>query len=159
MGSSSSTRWSFKGGKNQQNGISLGKKKKTTNLVTGKSTFKPPNKKREMTYKHLPVLCDLLLPLWCFLIFSPAGKEQNTTEMRRLHRRGGEKERVGNQEQFNEVTSAIRLSQTWCSLSLLLTSVVVATKFRRKTCVCLCAHTALSCEKGLLQLGKKYFLF
>jgi len=76
-----------------------------TNLVAGKSSFKPPNKTRQSAHKYLPVLCDLLLPLWCFLVFSPAGKEQNTTEIRRLHWWGGKKERVRNQEQLREVTS------------------------------------------------------
>lgn len=115
-----------------------------TNLVTGKSSFKPPNKKRQTTHKYLPVLCGLLLPLWCFLVFSPAGKEQNTTEIRKLYWWGGEKEKVRNEGQLSEITSAMRFPQTWCSYALLLTSVVVVTNFGRKRCICLYAHLALS---------------
>lgn len=67
-----------------------------TNLVTGNPPSNPLTKKRQITHKYLPYLCDLVLPLRCFLVFSPAGKEQNTTEIRKLNWWGWEKETVSN---------------------------------------------------------------
>lgn len=132
------------------------KKEKTTNLVVGKSFFKPPTKERnDLQMPSSPLRFTLTSVMFSYIFSCRKRTKYNWDEKASQARR--KKERVRNQEQFSEVTSAIRLSQTWCSHSLLLTSVWLPLNSGEKNCVCLYAHTTLSCEKGLLQLGKKIY--
>lgn len=116
-----------------------GKKEKTTNLVTEKSSFKPLTKERDDAQMlSSPLRFTLTSVMFSYIFSCRKRTKYNWDEKASQTRR--KKERVRNQEQFSEVTSAIRLSQTWCSHSLLLTSVVAVTKFRRKN-VFACMHT------------------